>query len=437
MNNAFLDWSTRYKVKRFQRRSFSLVPISAILVAMAVTPLIRWIDGRTHWQLLGVGPEGAKALVGTLPSALLSLIVFSLSIILLAVQLASSQYSARIIARVFESTLLKWSLGIFTFTHTYALFALGRLEDRSQELPVLVALLMNLISLVLFLFLIQYVGQSFRPIRLLTAVAADTKQIISDMFPTPYSPRSETIEQERDCLGKPSWNIKNNQKAGVFVAFNQAGLVELAARHDCMLEFAVSVGEFVAEDQLFFRVYGAGAADIDEAAALRCVALDIERTLEQDPAFGFRIIVDIASKALSPGINDPTTGVLAIDQLQHLLALIGQRQLNGGTVKDRKGVVRLVYPCCDWEDYVALAVTEIRLYGNTSPQVTRRLQAMYEYLIQVLPASRSSVIEKERALLQQTVKNAYDNNQDREIAATIDYLGFGACRSGKDRRLEQ
>jgi len=437
MNSVFMSWNTRYKVKRFLRKSFSFVPISAIVAAMAAAPLIRWIDGQTQWQLFGVGVEGAKSLVGTLPAALLSLIVFSLSIILLAVQLASSQYSARVIARVFEAPILKWTLGIFVFTHTYSLFALGRIEDRSPELPVLVALLMNLISLALFLLLIQYVGQSFRPIKLLTVVAADTKQVIAAMFPAPYSPQSEAQDKDKDYWGKPCRCIKNNQKAGVFVAFDQTGLVELAARQDCVVEFAVAVGEFVAEEQLFFRVHGAGAASINEAALWRCVGLDVERTLDQDPAFGFRIIVDVASKAVSPAINDPTTGVLAIDQLQHLLALIGQRQIDNGIVKDLDGVVRIVYPSCDWKDYVALAVTEIRLYGNTSPQVTRRLQSMYDYLMQVLPASRAGVIEKERALLQQTVEAAYGNKQDREIAAISDYLGFGDCRSGNDSRIRK
>ncbi|MBP1764337.1 MAG: hypothetical protein H6Q65_1395 [Firmicutes bacterium] len=432
-----MAWNTRYKVKRFLRKSFSLVPISAIVAAMAAAPLIRWIDGQTQWRLFGVGVEGAKALVGTLPASLLSLIVFSLSIILLAVQIASSQYSARVIARVFETPILRWALGVFVFTHTYSLFALGRIEDHSPELPVLVALLMNLISLALFLVLIQSVGQSFRPIKLLTVVAADTKQVIEDMFPTPYSTQSEAQEKDKEYWGKPCRSIKNNQKAGVLVAFDQAGLVELAARQDCVVEFVVAVGEFVAEEQLFFCVHGAGAASITEAALWSCVALDVERTLDQDPAFGFRIIVDVASKALSPAINDPTTGVLAIDQIQHLLALLGQRQIDNGIVKDLDGAVRIVYPSCEWKEYVTLAVTEIRLYGNNSPQVTRRLQSMYDYLMQVLPESRAIVIEKERALLQQTIETAYANNQDRELAAISDYLGFGACRSGNDRRINK
>ena len=113
--------------------------------------------------------------------------------------------------------------------------------------------------------------------------------------------------------------------------------------------------------------------------------------------------MDIASKALSPAINDPTTGVLAIDQLHHLLHLLGQRQLDTGVVRDSSGEVRLVYRTPCWEDFVTLAVTEIRLYGATSPQVTRRLQAMFEHLVQVVPAERSEALRKEMALLRRTI----------------------------------
>ena len=85
---------------------------------------------------------------------------------------------------------------------------------------------------------------------------------------------------------------------------------------------------------------------------MRCLALDRERTMEQDPEFAFRIIVDIAAKALSPAINDPTTAVLALDQIHYLLKEVGMRRLDTGVVKDRSGHVRLVYGTQDWEDFV-------------------------------------------------------------------------------------
>src|SRR6185503_2632756 len=114
----------------------------------------------------------------------------------------------------------------------------------------------------------------------------------------------------------------------------------------------------------------------------------IERTLEQDPTFAFRIILDIALKALSPAINDPTTAVLAIDQLQRLLRTVGRRELRGENIYDDEGQLRVILPTPNWEDFVDLSFTEIRQYGGSSIQVVRRLRATIETLIAGLPESR-------------------------------------------------
>src|SRR5262249_12509932 len=146
---------------------------------------------------------------------------------------------------------------------------------------------------------------------------------------------------------------------GTVLAYDATGLVKLAARHDLVLELVPRVGQFVPAGAPLFRVTG------DHAAPTRAlngaVAFGPERTIQQDPAFAFRILVDIASKALSAAINDPTTAVTAIDQLQNLLGQLGLRQLANSGYRDRAGTVRLLVRTPDWEDFVRLAVTEVRL----------------------------------------------------------------------------
>ena len=146
-------------------------------------------------------------------------------------------------------------------------------------------------------------------------------------------------------------------------------------------------GDFVAADSPLFRIFGGEYPPTGEMLC-QSVAIGQERTMEQDPAFSFRI-PDIASKALSPAINDPTTAVLAIDQIHHLLRSVGGRFLDEGLGWDKSGSLRLVYRTPDWEDFVGLAVTEVRQFGGTSIQVVRRLRAMLENLIEVLPPERS------------------------------------------------
>jgi uncharacterized membrane protein len=149
--------------------------------------------------------------------------------------------------------------------------------------------------------------------------------------------------------------------------------------------------------------------------------------MEQDPAFAFRIIVDVAEKALSPAINDPTTGVLAIDQLQCLLQEVGERDLSTGTVCDREGRVRLVYRTPDWQDFILLAVSEIRQYGAESIQIMRRLRRMLEYLIAHLPPSRARCLQEQLDLLHASVEKSFLDPRERIEAEIADSQGLGGA----------
>jgi len=167
----------------------------------------------------------------------------------------------------------------------------------------------------------------------------------------------------------------------------------------------------------------------------KSVALGPERTLEQDPMFAFRIIVDIASKALSPAINDPTTAVLAIDQLHHLLRDVGCRSLAEGRETDNQGQLRLVYRTPNWEDFVYLAVTEIRHYGRDSIQIMRRLRAMLENLIETLPALRAPLLRQELRLLESSAKRMFPDVDDQALATTGDLQGMGGS-DGESQLLD-
>src|SRR5262249_18467306 len=140
---------------------------------------------------------------------------------------------------------------------------------------------------------------------------------------------------------------------GAVLAFDVAGLVSLAQRADCVIEMLPQVGDFVAMGDPLLRVYQ-GGRNLSANLLQQSVAVGQERTLEQDPTFAFRIIVDIACKGLSPAINDPTTAVLALDQIHHLLRDVGQRRLDDERVRDQTGRLRLLYRTPDWEDFVKL-----------------------------------------------------------------------------------
>ena len=198
----------------------------------------------------------------------------------------------------------------------------------------------------------------------------------------------------------------------------------MAEGANCLIELVPQVGDFMAAGDPLFRLFDGGETLSDETLR-SSVAFGQERTLEQDPTYAFRIIVDIASKALSPAINDPTTAVLAIDQIHHLLRNVGSRNLAQGRETDDRGELRLVYRTPDWEDFVHLAVTEIRQYGRDSIQIMRRLRAMLENLIQTLPERRAPMLRLELSLLQASAKRMFVDLYDQSLAETGDLQGMG------------
>jgi uncharacterized membrane protein len=421
----------------FLRSSLVIAPILSMLAAVVAGPLVRMVDAHTRWTLLGYGPDGARAVVGALSGSLLTFIVFAFSLMLIAAQVAGGQLSPRIVARIFETRFIKLVLSAFIFSFCYSLAALGRIDDRVPQLPLLIVVVSSLLSVVLFLEVIQEANKNFRPVIILTQVAADTRKVIAAVYPNPLSIRQGAHLGPEIALPPPARTIVHVGRSGSVITLDRAGLLEIATRAGCIIELVPQVGDFLAVGEDAFRLFGAGADTVDDAVLRRCIALGPERELDKDPAFGFRILVDISIKALSPAINDPTTGELAVDQIQHLLHLLGQRQLDSGVVRGSSGEVRVLYRTPCWEDFVTLAVTEIRLCGAGSPQVTRRLQAMFDQLVQVLPAERCAALRKEMALLERTIARTFPDPEDRILAKTGDLQGFGSREQLNNQKTKE
>ena len=418
-----MNWLRRYQISSFFRNSVWFPPLLGMVAALLVHPLVRWLDATLGWTA-AVGPESARAVLGALSSSMLTFIVFVFSIMLLAVQLASAQLTPRIIATFFRSRALKYSLMLFVFAFTYTLAALSRIEDSVPQVSLWVAVYSSVACIGVFLYLIDRIGKSLRPVSVLTGVGSAGQKVIEDVYPrlvagTEDTPTNIALVPE----GEPSRTVAT-RRTGVVLAFDVAGLVELARRADCVIDFVPQVGNFVSSGDPLFRLYRGGEV-ITDGELLQAVAIGPERTVEQDPEFAFRVIVDIAAKALSPAINDPTTAVLALDQIHRLLRAVAARQLDSGRVHDDVGQLRLAYRTPDWENFVSLAITEIRQFGRGSIQVVRRMRAMLENLIEVVPPQRAALLRAELELLGRGVEHDFRDPEDRVRAASADSLGVG------------
>ena len=189
-----------------------------------------------------------------------------------------------------------------------------------------------------------------------------------------------------------------------------------------------AVGDTLVDDTLLLRVHG-GREPLAETPLRQAIRMARERTFEQDPKYPLRLLVDIAIKALSPAINDPTTAVQAIDQIEDLLRRLGRRTLDAGCVMDDCGDLRMIFPTPAWEDYLALALDEIRQYGASSVQVMRRLRsALLGLMDSVADGERKAVVRRYLHHLNVAVEHSALDAEDQVMALQEDRQGLGLSR---------
>jgi|SRR5687767_106778 len=426
-----MSWLDRYSFRLYVRNSIWIFPALSIVVGLIGVILLHRLERELGWEL-DVSQETARTVMSTVAASLFTLVVVGTSALLLVVQLASAQLTPRIITLVYRNSLRKFSLSVFVFTFTFSVGVLVRIEGGVPLLTSYIAAYGFLINLALFLYFIDSIGKTVRPSSALKVVGLAGRKVIQGVYPSRLKREYRAVVKPNELLKRDPTRVILNEVDGVVLAFDRRGLVSIAERSNCLIELVPEVGDFVAAGDPLFRIFE-GGQDLDAERLRKSVALGQERTLEQDPMYAFRIIVDIASKALSPAINDPTTAVLAIDQIHHLLRDVGCRNLAEGHGLDREGQVRLVYRTPDWDDFVHLAVTEIRQYGRDSIQIMRRLRAMLENLIETLPRRRASLLRLELSLLVSSSKRVFPDLDDQVLAETGDLQGMG----GGDKRRTQ
>jgi uncharacterized membrane protein len=226
-----MTWLQRYRVRHYVTNSIWIPPLLGILLAFALVRLLYRIDAATGWQS-SFHPDALQAVLGTMASSMFTFIVFVSSALLIAVQLASAQLSPRIIALVFRDPITKGSLTFFVFTFTFALAALLRIDTSAPRLTSEAAAYACLLSLVVFLFLIDHVGKALRPSGALRAVAKLGRQVLLSVYPRHYSLPPTGLQESAELLqGEPTRTISCPED-GVVLAFDIRGLVSLAKDND-------------------------------------------------------------------------------------------------------------------------------------------------------------------------------------------------------------
>lgn len=419
-----MNWNRLYALRSYLKSSLWVVPFIAIPLAVVVSRLLHGLDAWLGWSFLDFGAKGAQTLLEAFVTATLSFVVFTFGSLLVAIQVASAQMTPRIIATtLLRNDVVRYTVGLFIFTLMFSLSAQNKMENDAHQLVMLLAILLGILSFAAFFYLIDYASRLLRPISVLANVGDGGLAVIESVYSDP-TPGPDTRAGKCLNFGPPDRVIQHQGTSAIVLAANLKLLVTEAERSDGIVEFVPQVGDFVAVDEPLFNLYG-GAQSLDEDMLRATVALGSERTMDQDPTFAFRIVVDIALKALSPAINDPTTGVLAIDQLHRMLRMVGRRHLRTDEILNESGQLRVVFRTPNWEDFVHLAFSEIRACGSNNLQIVRRLRAMIENLVQTLPAHRHTALQQELGLLDREIERNFTYPEDLALAQIADAQGLG------------
>ncbi len=378
------------------RSSFWLVPTVCVVVSIVLAVGLVKVDqliGDVQSAVLFPGPPaGATSFLSSIITSMISVtgLVFSITVVVLV--LTSGQFSPRVLRGFLRDRTIQWSLGVFIATFVYAMTVIrdvqGSTDTFSAFVPriaVTFAFLLVLASVALFIAYINHIANMIRVSSIITRVGDEARALLERRCPAD-PPRPPPTPQP---AAAPAVVVVPSPTLGVIVSVNEADIVERARRDAAVVELVPRVGDFVPAGGPLLRVHGGddggrGYADL--------IALDSDRTMEQDLAFGFRQLVDIAEKALSPGINDPTTACQAIDILHDLLRRLATRELPTGRHPDRDGTVRLIVPQYDFADFLRVAVAEIWHYGADGMQIGPRLETMLRDLQSAaLPRHRVAV----------------------------------------------
>lgn len=371
-----------------------LWPLPTISIALAVAlgiviPLIdRAIDSSLpvtlERLLFAGGPESARSVLSAISGSLITATSLTFSLTVVALQLASSQASPRVLRTFLKDRTVHWTLAVFVGTFAYALTVLRTIQDGSDTIdplvPRLAVTLASLLTLASVVMLTLFLAHLARQLRIETTM----RQV--------YVETSKTIELVSSTMATgevdlPEWppaerlELSLATRSGFIRSIDRSRLLTLAIKHDIVVREEHPVGHHVVSGTPIARWWPRDPlrhVDDDERAEINgplasAIGLAYERTASQDIGFGIRQLVDIASRALSPGVNDPTTAVHTLGHISATLCSIADMPVQSTGLSDDDDLVRVIIKTHDFVSLLDIAMTQPRRYGASDPGVVERL----------------------------------------------------------------
>lgn len=412
----------RFRWAHHLKTSLWTLPLLLVLVGVGIWLLTTSLDpvGELVPQRVSGDPTAAMQILYLIAFSMLTLTGIVLSLLVVAVQLAMGTFSPRIVRQILQDRPSQLAIGLFGATFAHALLSIRSIRTTPQGgtvpgLAVVVAVVLVVVCMGTLIWYLNHITQSLRTAALVGWVADDTLVALD----REYAGGAHLPELAPDLVATP--------RRGVLFAVGSDRLVSVAERAGVRLELLWAVGDFVPTGAALARVVGDPDA-VSHREVGRCVVLGPERTLNQDVAYGLRMLVDIAQKSLSSGpFEDPTTVVQAVDRIHDILRHVVCRPLHSGQYHDGTGTLRLLVPTMHWDGFVRLAFDELRQVGAASPQVARRLRSALEDLLQVAPEDRREALRRQRDLLAEQAGAAAPTAADAREVVRPDPSGIGSA----------
>ena len=403
--------------------------VAAVLLAFAL-PVV---DERLREGGSPPIAAAAQEIFGALAAGMITFTGIIFSAVFVAAQIQTSSYSPRLAARLRRDPVVIGGLALPTATATYALFALAAIGGQSDRagrefvpvLTVIFGLVLLVVTLGAFVALVQHAFELTQIGGIFRGLMRRAGTVIDDVHPLAGGSAGSAPAMADDPAAAV---VAHEGPPAVVAAIDRSALLRLARQTGGFVEVLPVVGQYVAPGTPILRVHGAHSAPVG-ARARRVLVVARQRTIDQDPAFALRMLVDIAIRALSPAVNDPTTAVQALDRIEGLLVDLYRRAPGAVLVLDGDVPLGRV-PAPTWADYFELAVTEIRHYGAGSVQVGRRLHALYDHLLGEVDEPARRRVELERRLLDEALAKTFPDPEEQAIVRRPDRLGLGAGAVG-------
>ena len=409
----------------------SAMSVSAVLLAFGMIQLDQAATStllkRLSWVYAG-GPEGARAVLSTIAASMITVAGVTFSITIVALTLASQQFGPRLLRNFLRDFGNQVVLGTFVSTFLYCLLVLrtvrgGDDEEFVPHLSVTVGVTLAMVSLGVLIFFIHHVATSIQASRIIANVAEDLEGAIDRLFPETIGEDAASADGSRALADGPDevhgLPVVTARTTGYVQALDADGLMSIAREHDLLVRVHARPGSFVRRGSVLLTVVPApGPTHPDDESLHDLFVIGSDRTGTQDVTFFVDQLVELAVRALSPGINDPGTARLCIDRLEQALCHLAGRHIPSADRYDAEGRVRVVAWPLTFPDVVASAFDEIARYGRTSVSVTcRLLEAVRSVGTCVKREADRSALLRQAAVIAAGGRDGRLSDNDRELIA--------------------